>query len=173
MTVASDQDRPVNATGDHKESGLGELSVAPIPFDEIKAYWIAVDHFGVPDKKIREVVSSLGPLKSSFADPRRVSYGLFDSDRIIGVTHLVQWSDDWVRYRTINIHPAYRGRDLGWYLIRIAVNMDWRDMKAPGKFLFGWIRRPHHPWSVAHGFEPADGTWHDDHMVMLKPMTRV
>ena len=54
------------------------MNVRRISFDELKSYWIEVDHFRDPDKKIREVVRRLGPMESSIADPRRESYGLFD-----------------------------------------------------------------------------------------------
>jgi hypothetical protein len=147
------------------------MDVNRISFDEIKSYWIEVDHFGNPNKKIREVVRRLGAHESTVEEPRRFSYGLFDSGRLIGVTHLVEWSNDWLRYRTINVRKSYRGRDLGWFLLCAALDMDWRDWKKPDKHLFGWVKRDHLAWSEAHGFKPADDRWHDDHIAVIKPLS--
>jgi GNAT superfamily N-acetyltransferase len=144
--------------------------VAHISFDELKSYWIEVDHFRHPEKKFRQVVRRLGPYQSTLDDPKRHSYGLFDGDRLIGVTHLVQWSDDLVRYRTLNVRPPYRGRNLGELFLERAVNLDWGHLKSPGKYLLGWIRRDHQPWACAHGFDPLDGSWHDDHIAMIRPL---
>ena len=69
------------------------MDVARISFKDLKSYWIEVDHFKDPNKKIREVVRTLGPYRTEMPDPRRFSYGLFDDGRLVGVTHLVQWSD--------------------------------------------------------------------------------
>ena len=146
------------------------MDVTRISFDELKSYWIEVDHFQDPDKKIREVVRRLGPLESSIADPRRESYGLFDGGRLVGATHLVKWNDYWVRFRTLNVRPEYRGRDLGWFLLSRAVNLDWQDRKQPEQYVFGWVRRDHRGWSDGHGFQPFDGRWHDDHIAMIKPL---
>jgi len=67
------------------------MDIKRIHFEELKRYWIEVDHFKKPGKKIREVVRILGPFECTIDDPRRESYGLFDDGKIIGVTHLVQW----------------------------------------------------------------------------------
>lgn len=146
------------------------MDVARISFEDLRSYWIEVDHFEDPDKKIREVVRRLGPYETPLADPPRQSYGLFDEARLVGVTHLVQWSDDLVRYRTLNVRPSHRGRGLGAYLLGRAVNLDWTGWKSPDRYLFGWIRRDHHRWARAHGFKPFDGRWYDNHMAMTKPL---
>ena len=143
------------------------MDVERISFNELKSYWIEVDHFKDPDKKIREVVRRLGPYKTQRQDPRRFSYGLFDDGTLVGVTHLVQWSGALVRYRTLNVRSSHRGRDLGWFLLGSAINMDWASTDND---LFGWIRRDHQAWASAHGFKPLDGSWHDDHMAMTKPL---
>jgi acyl carrier protein len=148
-----------------------DLEVERIDFETLKQYWLDVGHFQQPNKKIREVVRVLGPYECVLDDPRRESYGLFHDGALIGVTNLVQWDANWLRYRTINIRQPFRGPDLGWMLLRRAVDLDWRDWAVPGKFMFSWLRRSHMPWSLAHGFTEIDGRWHDDHIAMLKPMT--
>ena len=147
------------------------MDVKRISFDDLKSYWIEIDHFANPKKRIREVVRHLGAHESDIADPHRISYGLFDDGRLIGVTHLVEWSRTWVRYRTINVRPAYRGRDLGWFLLRSAVNLDWQEWKTPDKFVFGWVKRDHLAWSLAHDFRPFDNRWHEDHTAVIKPLS--
>lgn len=143
------------------------MDVARISFRELKSYWIEVDHFKVPNKKIRKVVRQLGPYRAEMTDPRRFSYGLYDGPELVGVTHLVQWSDSLVRYRTLNVRHSHRGRDLGWFLLSSAIEMDW---KSTDQELFGWIRRDHQAWAKLHGFKPLDGSWHDDHMAMIRPL---
>jgi N-acetylglutamate synthase-like GNAT family acetyltransferase len=144
------------------------MNVSRISFDELKSYWIEVDHFKVPNKKIREVVRQLGPYKCEMTDPRRFSYGLYDGEELVGVTHLVQWSDQLVRYRTLNVRRSHRGRGLGSFLLTCAINMDW---KSSDHDLFGWIRRDHQAWAKIHGFKPLDGSWHDNHIAMTKPLS--
>jgi len=96
---------------------------------------------------------------------------MFIGGGLIGVTHLVQWDGYWLRYRTLNIREPYQGpADLGWKLLRRAVDMDWRDWKADGRYLFSWTRRSHAPWSLAHGFEAVDNTWHGEHMAMRRTL---
>ena len=146
------------------------MDVQRISFDELKDYWAKTDHFGQPDKKVREVVRSLGPYPATYDDPPRQSYGLYDDGELIGATHLVVWSDTWLRYRTINVLPKYRGQDLGWLLLARAIHMDWQDWKKPDRYLFGWVKRDHQSWSTSHGFNAHDGTWHDDHIIMIKPL---
>lgn len=146
------------------------MDVNRISFDEIRSYWIQVDHFGDPAKKIREVVRRLGPHESGLEEPRRISYGLFDGGRLVGVTHLVEWNQHWLRYRTINVRLDYRGRGLGWFLLRSAVNLDWGGWKSPDNYLFGWVKRDHLGWSLAHDFKPFDDRWHDDHTAVVKPL---
>ena len=148
-----------------------QMEVTQISFDDLKSYWVEVDHFGVPDKIIREVVRRLGPYESLITDPRRASYGLFDGEHLVGVTHLMQWNDSWVRYRTVNIRRSHRGRDLGWFLLSSAINMDWQDWKTADKYVFGWVKRDHQAWSINHDFKPFDGSWHDDHTAMIKPLS--
>lgn len=143
------------------------MDVARISFSLLKSYWIEVDHFKDPDKNIRELVRRLGPYVSELSDPRRFSYGLYDNEKLVGVTHLVQWSDALVRYRTLNVLQSHRGRDLGAFLLGSAIKLDWRGLDHD---LFGWIRREHQPWALNHGFMPLDGTWHDDHIAMTKPL---
>ena len=146
------------------------MDVNRISFGELKAYWVKVDHFAVPGKKIREIVRSLGDYRFTFADPSRFSYGLFDSGELIGVTHRVQWDGDWLRYRTLNIRPASRSRDLGWVLLRTAVALDWKERVLAPTHVFAWVRREYQAWSITHGFTPADGRWVDGHIAMIKPL---
>ena len=146
------------------------MNVARISFDDLKSYWIEVDHFKDPNKKFREVVHRLGPYESELIDPRRFSYGLYDDAELVGVTHLVQWSEALVRYRTLNVRHSHRGGDLGWFLLKSAIGMDWN---SPDQDLFGWIRRDHQAWARGHGFDPLDGNWHDGHMAMTRPLSGI
>ena len=45
------------------------MDVNRISFDQLKAYWVEVDHFGVTGKKFRNVVRTLGDYRSTLADP--------------------------------------------------------------------------------------------------------
>ena len=156
------------ATGGGHEA---DMEIKRIPFAELKQYWIEVDHFHQPDKKIREVVRTLGPYTCTIENPRRQSYGMFIDGGLIGVTHLVQWDGHWLRYRTLNIREPYQGpADLGWKLLRRAVHMDWRDWKVDGRYLFSWARRSHLPWSLAHGFATVDNIRHGEHMAMHRTL---
>jgi len=148
-----------------------DMDVRRIRFGELKRYWIEVGHFQNPDKKIREVVRNLGPYECTIDNPRRESYGLFHEGTMIGGTHLMQWDARWLRYRTLNVGEAFRGRDLGWMLLCAAVDLDWRDWKVEDRYLFGWIRRSHVPWSLAHGFTKAGRTWHEDHIAMIRTLS--
>ncbi len=60
---------------------------------------------------------------------------------------------------------------MGWMLLQSAVNLDWRDWKVPGRYLFGWIRGPQVPWSLAHGFRKIGEKWHEDHIGMIRPVS--
>jgi hypothetical protein len=141
------------------------MIVKKISFEEISKYWIEVNHFG-PNKTIKETVKYLGPYVSPFNNPRRFSYGLFNNNTLIGVTHLVEWSHSHVRYRTINIKSEYRGCGLGWNLIKQAWNTDWKSYTS----LFGYVKRSHYEWTVNHNFSEIDGNWVDEHIAMERSM---
>lgn len=138
--------------------------VKHIDFETIKNYWIEVDHFKDPNKRIVEVIKYLGPHTTPYDNPKRISYGLYDTDKLIGATQLVQWNETHVRYRTLNIRKEYRGQGLGWKLLETAYKTDWQGQ---GK-LFGWIRNTHHRWAVSHGFIEIDSEWYDNHIGMEK-----
>lgn len=144
------------------------MIVVKISFDEISQYWNEVNHFG-PNKIITETVQCLGPYISPFDDPRRFSYGLIDNNTLIGVTHLVEWDHTHVRYRTVNIRSEYRGRGLGWYLIKEAWNTDWKYYTS----LFGYVKRSHYEWAVNHNFSEIDGNWVDEHIAMERAMNDI
>jgi len=142
------------------------MDIKEIDFETLKNYWIEVDHFKDPNKRIVEVIRSLGPHITTYSDPRRIAYGLYSGNTLIGATQLVQWSDTHVRYRTLNVREQFRGQDLGWYLLSSAYEKDW---KGRGK-LFGWIRNTHYPWAKKHGFVDLDSKWTDDHIAMERDM---
>lgn len=142
------------------------MIVKEISFETIKQYWIKVDHFNDPNKKIVEIIKTLGPYSTPYTNPRKISYGLFDKDKLIGATHLVQWSENQVRYRTLNILKEYRGNDLGWYLLETAYNKDWKNCGN----LFGWIRDTHYNWAKLHNFYEIDNKWHNNHVAMERKM---
>ena len=146
---------------------MKNLDIEVITFDELVKYWKDVNHFQDPNKRYTEIIKTLGPYKTKFKDPKRIAYGLFDGMDLIGVTQLVQWNDDIVRYRTINIREEYRGQDLGWKLLEEAWYRDWSD----NKYLFGWVKDTHYNWSIFHGFKEVDGIWKDDHIAVTKDMT--
>jgi hypothetical protein len=143
------------------------MIVQHIDFETIKQFWIDVNHFNEPDKKIVEIIKRLGKHRTFITNPKRISYGLFNNNNLIGVTHLVRWSDTHVRYRTLHILKEYRGNDLGWYLLKAAYKKDWQ---GEGN-LFGWIRNTHYLWAKNHGFVDIDSTWTDNHIAMERNMT--
>lgn len=138
-----------------------------IPFNIICDYWVEVDHFKDPNKRIVEVIKTLGPHTTTYTNPKRISYGLYDGSRMIGATQLVQWSDDFVRYRTLNIRKEYRNQNLGWELLETAWNADWKECST---HLFGWIRDTHYDWAIAHDFIDYDADWSDSHIAMIRKM---
>jgi len=145
---------------------MANKTVKRIDFKTLKNYWIEVDHFKDSNKRIVEIIKYLGPHTTPYSDPKRIAYGLYDGDMLIGATQLVQWNETHVRYRTLNVREAYRGQGLGWYLLTSSYYQDW---KRCGK-LFGWIRNTHYPWARAHGFVEIDNKWTDDHIAMERKM---
>lgn len=137
-----------------------------ITFAQLRNYWLEVDHFKDPNKRIIEVINTLGPHETPYKNPRRIAYGLYDGDRIIGATQIVQWDANLVRYRTLNVREEYRGEGLGWEMLKTAWDADWQ---GHGK-LFGWIRDTHYQWACAHGFTNYDSNWTGDHIAMTKEM---
>ena len=142
------------------------LCVKKINFETIRDYWIEVNHFDDPNKQIHEVIYTLGPHNNPYEDPRRISYGLFDEEKLIGATQLVQWSETHVRYRTLNVREQYRGKDLGWYLLNTAYHQDWQMFE----YIFGWIRDTHWNWAKRHDFVETDQHWTDNHIAMQRLM---
>ena len=142
------------------------FKVEPISFERCRDYWVEVNHFEDPNKNILEYVKTLGPFTTILENPERQAYGLFIGDILIGVTQLVRWNEDWLRYRTINIRKEYRGKSLGAFLIEKAYERDWTHMP----FLFGWTKRSHKDWALKNGFTFIDEQWLDDHTGMLKKM---
>jgi GNAT superfamily N-acetyltransferase len=145
---------------------MARKTVKEIDFETLKNYWIEVDHFKDPNKRIVEVIKYLGPHTTPYHDPRRIAYGLYDNDKLIGATQLVQWEENRVRYRTLNVREEYRGEGFGWFLLASAYERDW---KGCGK-LFGWIRDTHYNWAKVHGFVEIDDKWTNDHIAMERKM---
>lgn len=142
------------------------MDIKEIDFETLRSYWIEVDHFKDPNKRIVEVIKYLGPHTTPYSDPRRIAYGLYSNDILIGATQLVQWSKTHVRYRTLNIREEYRGQGLGWLLLSTAYERDWTGHGN----LFGWIRDTHYNWAHAHNFVKYDKEWTDDHIAMERKM---
>ena len=90
------------------------MDIKEIDFETLKNYWIDVDHFKDPNKRIVEVIKYLGPHITPYSDPRRIAYGLYDEDKLIGATQLVHWNEGQVRYRRLNVRQEYRGKGLGF-----------------------------------------------------------
>ena len=142
------------------------MEVLHITFDELKRYWIEVDHFQDASKVYTEIVPQLGPYQCELSNPKRFAYGLFAAGQLIGATHISEWNREWVRCRTINIRPPYRGGDLGWHLLSTALKRDWSQARA----LLGWVRESAHDWCSAHGFVEIDGIWHGRHIGMVRDL---
>lgn len=145
---------------------MAHKTVKQIDFETLKNYWIEVDHFKDPNKRIVEVIKYLGPHTTPYSDPRRIAYGLYSNDILIGATQLVQWNKTHVRYRTLNVREEYRGQDLGWLLLSTAYKKDWQGCGN----LFGWIRDTHFKWALRHNFVKYDNEWVDNHIAMERLM---
>jgi GNAT superfamily N-acetyltransferase len=142
------------------------MDIKEIDFETLKNYWIDVDHFKDPNKRIVEVIKYLGPHTTPYSDPRRIAYGLYDKDKLIGATQLVHWNEGQVRYRTLNVREDYRGKGLGFLLLSTAYERDWQGWGN----LFGWIRDTHYEWAKRHDFFEIDREWTDDHIAMERDM---
>ena len=129
---------------------------------DIKEYWLSENHFRDPNKKISFDISRLGHFVNKIENPRKIPYGLFLGESLVGVTMIYEWNEEWVRYRTINILPEHRGKGLGCSLLKTAYLMDWEN-----KDLFGWVARYHYDWSKKAGFQEIDGVWEDNHIGMI------
>lgn len=145
------------------------MIVKQIDFEALKNYWIEVDHFKDPNKRIVEIIRYLGPHTTPYSDPKRIAYGLYSNNNLIGATQLVQWNKTHVRYRTLNVRSEYRGKGLGWFLLASAWEKDW---KGQGK-LFGWVRHTHHEWATRHSFNEIDSYWVDNHIGMERDMNDI
>lgn len=124
------------------------MEVKRITWNELKNFWIKYNHFRVKNKKYVEVIRQLGPYKIEYKNPRCQAYGLFD-DRLVGATQLTDWSDEFIRARTIRIEKEYRGNDAGWYLMSTALLDSW-DLS---KKLFGWYPDFFIWWPLKYGWE--------------------
>lgn len=148
-----------------------DLQIREVTFDDLKEFWIDHNHFENPNiKRYPHHVKFLGDHKSTYDEPAWKCYGLFYKDKfgeqMIGGTMLTQWQPHRVRYRTIHIDPAFRGHDLGWYLIENAWNMHWVGMGH----LWGYIKDNHYQWALRHGFKETDNKWTDGHIGMVREM---
>ncbi len=134
------------------------MHIQKLSFVQIKKYWIDNNHFSnVDGKKINRVVNQLGPYTIEVDHPRIQAYGLIDNDTIIGVTQFHQWTDNEVRFRTINIIDEYRGSNLGYAFLETLINQEWDTMLR----LIGWLREPAFPWAQRNGFFKTNGIWHE------------
>ena len=138
---------------------FNDLQVRAVRFDELVDYWRETRHFPDEDKVYTEVLGYLGPFQRTVVEPRRISYGLFHGSRMMGATHVTEWSEEWIRFRTINIRPEYRGLDLGWQFLDSVLKRDWADRKT----VFGWFRREALGWAEKHGFRELDGILYGNH----------
>lgn len=141
---------------------MENINFKKIDFLILKNYWIEVDHFKDPNKNILDWVETLGHFKTNLINPKRIAYGVYNNDILIGGTQLVQWSDHWIRYRTINVRKEYRGNDIGWKLLKFGLK-DWSD-----NYLFGWVKQDHFKWAIEHEFKPIDNIWNDNHCGMIR-----
>lgn len=145
-----------------------EIVFKRIGWETLVQYWKDVDHFQDPNKRYNQHINRLGPYHTPYKNPRKINYGLYDDDQLIGATQLVEWQENIVRYRTVNVLNKYRGQDLGWRLLYSAWASDWTEYTH----LLGWVRNNHMPWAVNHGFKPY-GDIQEDHIMMIREMKDV
>lgn len=146
-----------------------------ISWDMLKNYWIETNHFSShPNKNFQEIVTQLGPFKIECDDPTYQAYGLFDKNKLIGVTQLIEWSPEksWIRFRTINIRKDYRKQGLAWKLLLDALN-EWNY-----EFLFGWLRQDYYHTSFFSKFTRItpfmkDGYSHIPHCAILANIEKI
>jgi N-acetylglutamate synthase-like GNAT family acetyltransferase len=141
------------------------MDIKEIEFETLKKYWVEVNHFS-DTHVIKDVIKVLGAHITPYSAPKRIAYGLYSNNTLVGATQLVQWNEDTVRYRTINIVKEHRGKDLGWYLLNNAYKQDWNNYSK----LFGWVKLTHFDWARRHGFKEIDSDWTDGHIGMVKWM---
>lgn len=141
------------------------MDIKRIDFNTLKLYWKEVQHFDA-NHEIKDVIKVLGAHITPYSNPKRICYGLYTSNTLVGATQLVQWNKGVVRYRTINIRKQYRGNDLGWFLLENAYKLDWTDNNS----LFGWVKLTHFDWARQHGFVEIDNNWTDGHIAMVRKM---
>jgi|SaaInl5LU_22_DNA_1037371.scaffolds.fasta_scaffold00237_23 GNAT superfamily N-acetyltransferase len=148
------------------------IEVEEISFDQIVEYWKEVDHFNDPNKNYRQLVSQLGPFRSSIDNPISKCYGLYDRhpevdfDGIIGVTQLYEWDISTIRFRTINIRKEWRHQGLGALLLEEAYEKHWSNYLK----MFGWMKISKLDWALQNGFQTISGTEQDNHIGVIKEM---
>jgi hypothetical protein len=139
-----------------------DICIKRITFEQIVDYWKNVSHFSDMNKQYVSTVGYLGHFTRTIKKPHFYCYGLFIDGDLVGATHISEWSEGWVRYRTINIREKYRGQNLGFRLLCSCIQKDWSQYKT----VFGWVKRDHVNWSISNGFSFIDNVWQDDHTGM-------
>lgn len=142
------------------------LEIRHIDFPTLVNYWKEHNHFNNKEKIYHPIVSKLGPFTLQLESPHYQCYGLFDNNKMIGGTQLMDWDWDTVRFRTINILDTYRGRNLGLYLITKAWDMDWQSRI----YLFGWMNLNYEWWAIHCGFDLLEFSRSNTHIGVKKEM---
>ena len=141
---------------------IDTFDLKEIEYNIILDYWETTNHFNDPHKKIKRHVNTLGHFESDFDNPPFKSFGLYEDVRLIGVTQIVLWNKDWVRYRTLNILKKNRGQKLGIRLLLLSQLLSW-----PNHCIFGWTRLSHIKWSYQFGFAEIDGIIDNNHTGLI------
>jgi hypothetical protein len=141
-----------------------QLKFEVISFETLGEFWRETKHFAGTDSKGKPYVNRLGPYQSDFEQPPFMAFAIRFNKEVIAATQFVNWSEGWVRYRTIHVKEPFRGNGLGFRLLCYGHKRSW-----PEKDVFGWVRQSHLGWSLHHGFRPLSNQWHGSHIAMLKP----
>lgn len=150
------------------------MKIKQIQFSQLVDYWKDTEHFAhVPNKKYNEIIKYLGPFECKLENPKAISYGVFDGDKMIGGTQIQEWDETTVRFRTVNIREEYRGKNLGYWMIKRSILSDWFTYEL----VIEWMRDSIIRWCESNGFEDYEGgVWDTSedipHKMMCKKIER-
>ena len=147
--------------GDIKENSVKEINWETFVKFLFSRSHITLDHL----QQMGEYCGYLGILKSKNESPKYNHYGLYDVNKLIGVTSIQEFSDhlhlpdNAVRYRYLYIDEEYRGNDLAYKMLNYLV---------PTRPLFGYAKNTHISWCLKHGFKPIFEVDETGHQFMLR-----
>lgn len=149
-----------------KHIEINESTVRTIEWETFVKFLFSRSHITLEHVQgMSEYCGKLGIFKSKNKSPKYTHYGLFDDNKLIGVTSIQEFSDfvylpnDSVRYRYLYVDEEYRGNDLAYKMLNYLV---------PSGPLFGYAKNSHIPWCLKHGFEPITDVDSTGHQFMLR-----